>query len=59
MEKLITPTDLKNKAQELINKGEMPSLEEVLKAVGEVREKYRDKILVARNPIKAGMDALR
>jgi hypothetical protein len=46
--KKITPSDLRNQAQQLLDSGRMPSLEEVLKAVSETRRKYRPMILAAR-----------
>lgn len=54
----IKPSDLMNQAAELHQSGKLPSLEDVLKAVGESRKKYRDQILAARNQ-DAGPDALR
>jgi hypothetical protein len=39
--KKITPSDLRAEAQRLIQTGEMPKLEDVLKAISEVREKYK------------------
>ncbi len=44
----IKPSDLAAQAQELHAAGKMPSLDEVLAAVAESREKYADKILEAR-----------
>jgi uncharacterized damage-inducible protein DinB len=40
--------DLKAEAERMVAAGEMPSLEEVLKAIAEVRKEYRQKILDAR-----------
>lgn len=39
---------LRAEAERLIASGEMPSLEALLTAVAEARQKYRDKILEAR-----------
>jgi hypothetical protein len=50
MEKKIKPSDLDREAQRLIDDGKMPSLEQLLTAVVQVREKYREKILAARHP---------
>lgn len=38
--RLISPSDLRRRAQKLIAEGKMPSLTEVLRAVKEVREKH-------------------
>lgn len=46
---LIKPTDLRAQAQELIESNKMPSLKDVMSAVAEAREKYRDRILAARH----------
>lgn len=48
MKEKITPSLLRRRAKELIRKNEMPSLEDVLKAVAESREKFADKIKGAR-----------
>jgi hypothetical protein len=40
--------DLQAEAERLIAKEEMPSLQQVLKAVAEIRRKYADKIMAAR-----------
>ena len=40
--------DLRREAAALVAEGKMPSLEAVLKAVAESREKYADKIKAAR-----------
>jgi len=45
---LIKPSDLEAEAERLIAEGKMPSLEEVLAALEEARNIYRDKILEAR-----------
>ena len=39
----ITPRDLSIEAERMIEAGEMPSLEDLLNAVEEVREKFADK----------------
>lgn len=55
----IKPSDLRSLSQSLIESGKMPSLEEVLTAVGETRKKYRQQILDARKtPHEAGVAAL-
>ena len=46
--KKITPTDLRQQAQQLIDSGRMPSLDEVLQAVCETRRKYTAQILAVR-----------
>lgn len=51
-EKEITPSDLRKQAQQLIDSGRMPSLDELLKAVSETRRKYVPQILAARKRIK-------
>jgi hypothetical protein len=48
IEKKITPRELEAEAQRLIAAGDMPGLEELLTVIGEIREKYRLKILDAR-----------
>ena len=58
----IKPSDLEKQAKELHAAGKLPSLEEVLQAVADSREKYRDKILDSRKQtpdVAAGADALR
>lgn len=44
----ITPSDLRAEAQRLIAAGKMPPLEEVLKHVAAVREKYVPQIKESR-----------
>jgi len=44
----VTPSELRRHAAELIRQNKMPSLEDLLSAVAEVRKKYRPKILAAR-----------
>ncbi len=44
----VTPSDLRRQAQELIATGRMPSLEELLTVVFEVRRKYVPQIKAAR-----------
>jgi hypothetical protein len=41
---LISPSDLRREAQRLITANEMPSLEELLLAVADVREKYGPRL---------------
>ena len=43
-----TPSDLRAEAQRLICTGQMPSLDELLKAIAKTRRKYRDQIIEAR-----------
>lgn len=45
----IKPSDLRIEALRLIQSGEMPSLDEVLKAVAEIRQKYRPEIEQVRS----------
>lgn len=55
----IKTSDLKKQAAELHAAGKMPALEDVLQAVSQSREKYRDKILQSRKAnVDAGADAL-
>ena len=54
--KKITPTDLRKQAQQLLKSGQMPSLEQVFKAVSETRRKYRPLIVSARNESKASKE---
>lgn len=46
---LTTPSQLRAKAQELIDSGKMPSLEQWLDAVAAARKEYRQQILDARH----------
>ena len=48
MSKKIGPSDFKAEAQRLHAAGKLPSLEELLGAVGETRKEYASKILDAR-----------
>jgi hypothetical protein len=41
-------SDLRDEAKRMVEAGEMPPLEELLKVIGEVREEFREKILEAR-----------
>ena len=60
MEKKLGPSDFKAEAERLHSAGKMPSLEDVLAAVAESREKYADKIVAARKqPDHAGVKALK
>jgi hypothetical protein len=52
MAKKITPSDLRKRADKLIASGKMPSLDVLLQAVGETREKFVPKILKAREEAK-------
>jgi hypothetical protein len=45
-------SDLRALAQELIESNRMPPLEDVLSAVADAREKYREPILAARRDPK-------
>jgi hypothetical protein len=53
-EKKIKPSDLRAQAQQLIDSGRMPSLDELLKAVFETRRKYLPQILAGRTETKEG-----
>ena len=59
MEK-IKPSDLHKKAQDMVDDGSMPSVEEFLDALQATRDKYSHKILEAQSPsdVKAGAEAL-
>jgi hypothetical protein len=48
MKDKITPSDLRAQAEELIRLGNMPKLEDLLDAVGEMRSKYKSKIEAAQ-----------
>jgi len=50
--KKIKPSDLRREAQAMIRDGSMPSLETLLQAVADVREKYARQIRASRTPIK-------
>jgi hypothetical protein len=50
MEKKIKPSDLDLEAQRLIDDGKMPTLETLLAVIADVRQNYREKILLARQP---------
>jgi hypothetical protein len=39
-------------AERLIAEGKMPSLDQVLRVIAETREKYRQKILDVRKPVR-------
>jgi len=41
-------SDLKREAEEMVAKGEMPSLEDFLRAVAEVRKEYQAKLRFER-----------
>ncbi len=43
-----TKADLEREALRLIETGQMPSFEELIKTISETREKYREQILTAR-----------
>jgi len=42
--KQITPSDLRKQAQAMIRDGTMPSLESLLQAIADVREKYAEQL---------------
>ncbi len=48
MEKKVGPSDFKAEAERLHAAGKLPSLEDLLAAVGETRKEYAPKILDAR-----------
>ncbi len=52
-DKLISPSDLRADAQQLLEEGKMPSLDQLLAAVASVRQKYGPKLKAAR---KLGTD---
>lgn len=59
----ISPSDLKQIAQDLIHEGKMPSPQELLGTVSQVRKKYARRILAARHGVEnpkssAGLSAL-
>jgi hypothetical protein len=56
MEPKISPSDLRKQAHTLIAAGRMPSLDELLTAVGETRATYTPLILAARNEIVIRLD---
>jgi len=48
LEPKMGPTQFKREVERLKAAGKMPSLEEVLAAVAEMRARYRERILAAR-----------
>jgi hypothetical protein len=44
----ISPTNLRKQAEQLIRDGRMPTLEQLLAAIADTRQKYATKILEAR-----------
>ena len=48
MEKKVGPSDFKAEAERLHAAGKLPSLEDLLAAVGETRKEYAQQILDAR-----------
>src|SRR5262249_43900595 len=48
MTKKLKPSELDAAAQRLIREGKMPTLEELLAVIANVREKYHDQILATR-----------
>lgn len=59
MEMKIKPSDLRAQAQRMINSDQMPALDQVLSAVADTRERYRNQILESRKQNSAGTDALK
>jgi len=55
----VGPTEFQQEAERLHAAGKMPSLEDLLAAVADTREKYADKIVAARKQTHAGADALK
>jgi hypothetical protein len=43
---------MRAEAERLIAEGRMPPVDEVLRVIAETREKYRQKILDARKPVR-------
>jgi hypothetical protein len=43
---------MRAEAERLIAEGKMPSLDQVLRVIAETREKYRQRILDARKPVR-------
>ena len=48
-ERKITPSDLRRQAEQMIEDGTMPELEDLLRAVAKARERYQQTILNARH----------
>lgn len=48
--KKIKPSDLRREAEAMIRDGSMPSLETVLQAVADAREKYAEHVKATRKP---------
>lgn len=62
MTQKIKASEIQAEADRLAKSGQMPSLEDVLKAVAESRGKYADKIKAARNQKdenQPGLDGLK
>jgi hypothetical protein len=55
---MIKPSDLRKQAEELIQSGYMPKLEDLLQAVAETRQKYKPQIEASQNETIPGSDAL-
>ena len=49
------PSDFQEEVERLKAEQKMPTLEELLEVIGEVREEYRPKILAARKKESAGL----
>jgi hypothetical protein len=48
----VGPTEMRTEIIRLHREGKMPSLEDVLAAVAQIRERYREQILAARRAKK-------
>jgi hypothetical protein len=53
-ESKLGPSDFQKEVERLKAEGKMPTLEELLEVIGEVRKQYRPKILPARKKKSAG-----
>jgi len=49
------PSDFQKEVERLRTEEKMPTLEELLEVIGEVRKEYRPKILAARSKKSAGL----
>jgi hypothetical protein len=48
----IGPSDFQKEVEKLQREGRMPTLDQLLQAIGETRAEYREKILAARKSRK-------
>jgi hypothetical protein len=48
------PSDFQNEVERLKAEQKMPTLEQLLEVIGEVRQEYRPKMLAARKKTSAG-----